>query len=68
MYISFVLLGLILFIPTECEYKLLVFIGVLGCGCPISIIAILCGAALRALVYISHIYASAVNVITTLII
>ena len=68
MSIDFVIIFWILFITNERAAKLSVCIGVLGCGYPIFMSAIICGMDSRELIYIAPIYASAANVITTLII
>ena len=68
MSIDFVLVGLVFFITIECSYKLLVCIGVICCGCPISMRAVICDATSEALIYIALVYASPDKVITTLII
>ena len=68
MPIAFVSLGCTLLVTTECESKFLVYIGVHGWGGPISISVLRVGTALRELIYITKILASAADVITNLII
>ena len=68
MSIAFVLLGCTFFVTTARAAELLVCIGVLGCGCPISDSVILCGTAYRALIYIAPISASAADIITAFMI
>ena len=68
MSISFFLLGCTFFVTTACAAKFSVYIGVLGCGCPISDSVILCGTASLALIYIALISASDADVMTALMI
>ena len=68
MYIAFVLLGCKLFVTTECTAKFSVWVGVLGCRCPISDSVVFCGTASLALIYIAPISASVADVITILMI
>ena len=68
MYIAFVLLGCTLFVTTACAAKLLVCIGVFGCGCPISDSVIICGTASLALMYIAPISDSTADVMTAFMI
>ena len=66
MPVSFVLLGWVFYVTNECVDESSVCIGVLGCGCPILISAIICGMDLRAFTYIFQISDSAANFITTM--
>ena len=68
MSIVFVLLGCTLFVTTACAAELPVYIGVVGCGWPISDSVILCGTASLALIYVAPISASAADNMTALMI
>ena len=68
MSIAFVCFGYIVFVTTPSAVELLIWIGVGGCGWPISLRRCLCSIAARELIYSAPSSASAADDMTALMI